>query len=199
MTQANRTVEFVYDFVSVPCHIAWKSLDSMVKAIGAEVVMTPVLCGGIFKAIGNAGPLGIRAKAEWYARDLALWARKRGVVFNPSPFLPIRSLPLMRGSFIAVERNETFRYVDAMFDAIYVHGRNLSDLTRVEETLREAGLDADAYLDGIGREDIKQKLLRNTEEAIARRVFGVPTFFVNDELFFGQDRLEFVVEALQRS
>lgn len=197
MTRVTRTVEFVYDFVSVPCHIAWKSLDPMVKPLGAEVVMMPVLCGGIFKATGNGGPLAIPAKREWYARDLALWARKRGVAFNPSPFLPIRSLPLMRGSFVAAERDETFRYVDAMFDAIYVHGRNLSDLTLVEETLSEAGLDADAYLDGIGREDIKQKLLRNTEEAIARRVFGVPTFFVNNELFFGQDRLEFVVEALR--
>lgn len=198
MALATGTVEFVYDFVSTPCHIAWKCLDPMIKAIGAEVVMTPVLCGGIFKALGNTGPLGIPAKREWYARDLALWARRRGVPLVHSPFLPIRSLPLMRGSFVAAERNETSRYVDAVFDSIYVHGRNLSDMRLVRETLNEAGLDADAYLQGIERADIKQKLLRNTEDAIARRVFGVPTFFVNNELFFGQDRLEFVVEALQR-
>lgn len=199
MTGATRTVEFVYDFVSVPCHIAWKSLDPMVRDVGAEVVMTPVLCGGIFKAIGNPGPLAIPAKREWYARDLALWARRRGVTVVLSPFVPIRSLPLMRGSFIAAERDETVRYVDAVFDAIYVHGRNLSDITLVGETLNDARLDATAYLQGIERADIKQKLLRNTEDAVARGVFGVPTFFVNDELFFGQDRLEFVVEALQRN
>lgn len=104
----------------------------------------------------------------------------------------------MRGSLIAAERNETSRYVDAVFDSIYVHGRNLSDMKLVAETLNEAELDADAYLQGIERADIKQKLLRNTEDAIARRVFGVPTFFVDNELFFGQDRLEFVVETLQR-
>jgi 2-hydroxychromene-2-carboxylate isomerase len=198
MARVTGTVEFVYDFVSTPCHIAWKSLDSMVKAIGAEVVMTPVLCGGIFKAIGNPGPLAVPAKREWYARDLAMWAKRRGVSLVPSPYVPIRSLPLMRGTFIAAERNETFRYVDAVFDSIYVHGRNLSDMKVVEETLREAGLDVGAYLQGIERADIKQNLLRNTEDAIARRVFGVPTFFVDNELFFGQDRLEFVVEALQR-
>jgi 2-hydroxychromene-2-carboxylate isomerase len=198
MARVAGTVEFVYDFVSTPCHIAWKSLDSMVKAIGAEVVMTPVLCGGIFKAIGNPGPLAVPAKREWYARDLAMWAKRRGVSLVPSPYVPIRSLPLMRGTFIAAERNETFRYVDAVFDSIYVHGRNLSDMKVVEETLREAGLDVGAYLQGIERADIKQNLLRNTEDAIARRVFGVPTFFVDNELFFGQDRLEFVVEALQR-
>ena len=198
MAHASGTVEFVYDFVSTPCHIAWKCLDSMVKAVGAEVVMTPVLCGGIFKAIGNPGPLVVPAKREWYARDLAMWAKRRGVNLVPSPYVPIRSLPLMRGSFVAAERNETFRYVDAVFDAIYVRGRNLSDMKVVDETLIEAGLDAGAYLQGMGRDDVKQKLLNSTDSVIARGVFGVPSFFVNDELFFGQDRLEFVVEALQR-
>ncbi|OGA55968.1 MAG: hypothetical protein A3F77_12910 [Betaproteobacteria bacterium RIFCSPLOWO2_12_FULL_67_28] len=199
MASVGRSVEFVYDFVSTPCHIAWKSLGPMAREIGAEVILTPVLCGGIFKTIGNPGPLAVPAKREWYARDLALWARRRGVTLVQSAFLPIRSLPLMRGSFVAAERNETFRYVDSVFDAIYVHGRDLSDLKLVDATLREAGLDADAYLQGMQREDVKQKLLHSTEQAIARRVFGVPTFFVNDELFFGQDRLEFVVEALQRN
>lgn len=198
MARVTGTVEFIYDFVSTPCHIAWKCLDPMLTAIGAELIMTPVLCGGIFKALGNAGPLQIPAKREWYARDLALWAKRRGVPLVQSPFLPIRSLPLVRGSLVAAERNETSRYVDAIFDSIYVHGRNLSDLALVRETLNEAGLDADAYLQAIERADIKQKLVLNTEDAIARRVFGVPTFFVDNQLFFGQDRLEFVVEALQR-
>ena len=198
MSDIARTVEFVYDFVSVPCHIAWKCLGPMVRASGAQVVLTPVLCGGIFKAIGNPGPLEIPAKREWYARDLALWARRRGVPLVQSPFLPVRSLPLMRGSFVAAERDETSRYVDTVFDAIYVHGRNLSDMKVVVDTLNEAGLDADAYLQAIERPDIKQKLLDSTQDAVARRVFGVPTFFVDDELFFGQDRLEFVVEALER-
>ena len=193
------TVEFIYDFVSTPCHIAWKSLDPMVKATGAELVMTPVLCAGIFKAVGNPGPLAIPAKRDWYARDLAMWAKRRGVTLVESRHVPFRSLPLMRGCFVAAERNETFRYVDTVFDAIFVHGRDLGDMRTVKETLIEAGLDADTYTRGIEREDIKQKLLRNTEEAVGRGVFGVPSFFVKDELFFGQDRLEFVVEALQRN
>lgn len=199
MASAGRAVEFVYDFVSTPCHIAWKSLGPMLQRLGAQLILTPVLCGGIFKAIGNPGPLAVPAKREWYARDLALWAQRRGVTLVQSPHLPIRSLPLMRGSFVAAERNETHRYVDSVFDAVYVHGRNLSDPGLVHETLSAAGLDADAYLLGMAREDVKQKLLQSTERAVARRVFGVPTFFVNDELFFGQDRLEFVVEALERN
>jgi len=197
MAIAGRTVEFIWDFVSTPCYIAWKSLEPMVKAAGGEVVRTPVFCGGIFKAIGNPGPLVIPAKREWYARDLALWAKRRGVPLQQSPFIPVRSLPLMRGSLVADERGESRRYCDAVFDAIYTRGRNLSEMDLVRQTLREAGLDADAYVEGMERTDIKQKLSRNTDQAVLRGVFGVPSFFVGNELFFGQDRLEFVVEALE--
>lgn len=199
MARGARRVEFVYDFVSIPCHIAWRSLERMVAPLGAEVMLTPVLCGAIFKATGNPGPLAVEAKREWYARDLRQWAKHRGVTLVDNPHVPIRSLPLMRGSFVAAERAETRRYVDGVFDAIYAQGRNLSDMQVVQQTLREAGLDADAYLQGMARSDVKQKLMDSTERAIERRVFGVPTFFVDGELFFGQDRLEFVVEALQRS
>lgn len=159
--------------------------------------MTPVLCGGIFKAIGNPGPLAIPAKRDWYARDLDKWARRRGVRLVVGPHLPVRSLPLMRGSLVAAERGEATAYVDAIFDAIYVHQRNLSDLQLVRQTLNEAGLDANAYLEAIERPDIKANLVSNTDDAVRRGVFGVPTFFVNGELFFGQDRLEFVVDALR--
>jgi 2-hydroxychromene-2-carboxylate isomerase len=196
MAGAGRTVEFIWDFVSTPCYIAWKCAEPVIKAAGGDVLMTPVLCGGIFKATGNAGPLGIPAKRDWYARDLALWAKRRGVPLVASPYIPIRSLPLMRGALLAEERGEMRRYGDVVFDAIYVHRRNLSDLAVVKETLRDAGLDVEAYLQGIDRVDIKERLTRNTERAIARGVFGVPSFFVGDELFFGQDRLDFVVEAL---
>lgn len=197
MPPGSRDVEFVYDFVSIPCHIAWKCLERMVAPVGGKVIMTPVLCGGIFKAIGNPGPLAIPAKRDWYARDLDKWARRRGVRLVVGPHLPVRSLPLMRGSLVAAERGEATAYVDAIFDAIYVHQRNLNDLEMVRQTLNEAGLDATAYLEAIERPDIKATLASNTDHAVRRGVFGVPTFFVNGELFFGQDRLEFVVDALR--
>jgi 2-hydroxychromene-2-carboxylate isomerase len=198
MAHRGPTVEFIWDFVSTPCYIAWKCLEPMVGPLGAQVVYTPVFCGGIFKAIGNPGPLVIPAKKAWYARDLAMWAKRRGVPLRQSAHIPIRSLPLMRGSLLAEERGETRRYRDAVFDAVYTQERNLSDMELVKQTLREAGLDADAYLQGMERADIKQKLVRNTDDAVARGVFGVPSFFVGNELFFGQDRLEFVLEALER-
>lgn len=195
----SKTVEFLYDFVSAPSYIAWKALVPMLEAAGVTLVMTPVLVTGVFKATGNVAPMSIPAKLEWITRDLGYWCAKRGVTITPSPFHPIRSLPLVRGSFLAAERDETTRYIAAVFDAIWLHGRKLSDMKVVEESLNEVGLDAKAYLQGMERDDIKEKLRLSTGDAVARRAFGVPTFFVNGELFFGQDRIEFVMDALQRS
>ena len=191
-----KSVEFLYDFVSVPCYIAWKHIEVVAGQANAQVEMTPVFCQGIFNAVGNPGPLAVPAKREWYARDLELWVKKRNIPYRSNPNNPIRSLPLMRGVFVAEERGEIDHYIRTIFEAIYVHCRNMSDIETVRSTLAEEGFDAESYLKGVERDDLKLKLRRNTDQAVARGVFGVPTFFVGDQLFFGQDRLEFVRDAL---
>ncbi len=193
-----KSVEFLYDFVSAPSYIAWTQLDEIAREASAQVTMTPVFCAGIFKDIGNPGPLALPAKRAWYAHDLELWARKRGVAMHRNPFAPIRSLPLMRGVIVAEERGERDRYMKTIWNAIWLDSKNMSDPGIVNETLEAAGLDVEGYAKGIEREDVKAKLRDSTQDAIRRGVFGVPTFFVGNELFFGQDRLEFVCEALGR-
>jgi 2-hydroxychromene-2-carboxylate isomerase len=192
-----KSVEFLYDFVSAPSYIAWTQLDALAREANAQITMTPVFCAGIFKDIGNPGPLAIPAKRAWYTRDLELWAKKRGVTMRLNPHSPIRSLPLMRGVIVAQERAERDRYLKTIWDAIWLDSKNMSDPGVVDETLEAAGLDVEAYMRGIEREDVKAKLRESTLDAVRRGVFGVPSFFVGDELFFGQDRLEFVREALR--
>lgn len=191
------TVEFLFDFVSAPSALAWFSLPKLVHQAGARLVMTPVVITGIFKATGNIAPVSLPAKMEWLRRDLPRWAAKRGVQMHPNPRLPFRSLPYLRGCLLAQERGEDIRFIQAVFEAAFVRGENMDDEQTVPGLLKRAGLDPQAYQEGIERQDIKDKLRRNTEDAVARKVFGVPTFFVNGELFFGQDRIEFVMEALQ--
>ena len=192
-----KTVEFLYDFASVPCYIAWTQIDAIARRANAQLTMTPVFCQGIFNAIGNPGPLAIPAKREWYGRDLELWVKKLGIPYRPNPNNPIRTLPLMRGVFVAQERGEIDRYVETIFEAIFVNSRNMSDIDVVHATFTDAGIDFESYWKEIERDDIKLKLRRNTDDAVGRGVFGVPTFFVGDQLFFGQDRLEFVSDALR--
>jgi len=192
-----KSVEFLYDFVSAPSYIAWTQIDKIAREENAQVIRTPVFCGGIFKEIGNPGPLAIPAKRNWYVHDLQLWAKKRGITLRPNPYAPIRSLPLMRGVTVARERGEFDRYAKAIWESIFVDGKNMSDPAIVNETLAAAGLAVEAYAAGIEREDVKAELRENTREAVRRGVFGVPTFFVGSELFFGQDRLEFIRDALR--
>ena len=191
------TVEFIYDFVSLPSFLAWKALPPMLESVGAKLICTPVVVTGIQKATGNPGPLVYPAKREWMVRDIARWARKHGVALHPQIRIPFRSLPMLRGSLVAAERDETSRFMNAIYDAAFLQGQDMDDPQVIARALTEAGLDVAAYLQGIERQDIKDKLRRNTDEAVARKVFGVPTYFVNGELFFGQDRLEFVMDALQ--
>jgi 2-hydroxychromene-2-carboxylate isomerase len=195
--EMTKTVEFLYDFVSAPSYLAWMQMEAIAGEANADLTMTPVFCAGIFNAIGNPGPLAVPAKREWYGRDLTLCAKKQGIPYNSNPNSPIRTLPLMRGAFVAQERGEIDHYVKTVFEAIFVEVKNMNDVDVVRATLNEAGIDFEAYWKGIERDDVKMRLRVNTENAVKRGVFGVPTFFVGDELFFGQDSLEFVRDALR--
>lgn len=198
MTLSKR-LEFLYDFVSGPCYLASTQVGGIARAAGAELVLTPVLVGAIFKATNNPGPLGVPAKAKWIAGDMLLWADFYGVAFKPNPIFPIRTLPLLRGALVAEDRGEADRYVKAVFEAIWVHERNLNEPEEVRAVLDSAGFDPEVYFAEIERDQIKERLRRNTDDAVARGVFGVPTFFVDGEMFFGQDRLHFVRSVLERA
>ena len=191
-----KELEFFYDVVSVPCYLAWTQMDALARETGAQVRQVPVFCGGIFKATSNPGPLEIPAKREWYLRDLKMWADVYGVPLVISEHLPIKSLALMRGAIVAGERGELSHYLTAIYKAVYVVGRNLNDPSEVAAILAAADLKPNDYFSEIERDDIKSALRENTDFAIARGAFGVPTFLVGERLFFGQDRLDFIKQAL---
>ncbi len=130
-------------------------------------------------------------------QDIARWARHWGVPFTFNPHFPINTLTLMRGAAgLQMRQPQDFtRYVDAVFHAMWVAPRNLGDAGVLAAALAEAGFDADAFMALVGDAEVKARLAANTEEAVARGVFGAPTCFVGDQMFFGQDRLDFVREA----
>ena len=193
----SKRLELLYDFTSSPSYLAWTQLPGIARDAAVELIMTPVLAGGIFKASGNPSPLDVPAKARWIAGDVALWADFHGVAYRSTPYFPIRSLPLLRGSLVAAERGESDAYVRCVFEAIWVHEADMNDPAVIEATLGRAGLDAGAYVAEFGRQEIKDRLRWNTDDAVARGAFGVPTIFVGERMFFGQDRLHFVRAALR--
>ncbi len=192
-----KQVEFYFDFGSSYSYIAYKALPGIAAAHGAQIVWRPILLGGVFKATGNHSPADIPAKEKWMQQDLQRWAARYGAAFKRNPNFPINTMTLMRGAVGMQMRGPDFaKYLETMFHAMWAEPRNLGDPQELAAVLRRAGFDTDAFQSLVSDPAVKEKLKQNTEEAVARGVFGAPTFFVGDEMFWGQDRLDFVAEAL---
>ena len=191
-----KSVEFLFDFGSPTTYLAYKQLPKIAARHGARIVWTPILLGAVFKATGNASPAMIPAKARYMNLDLARFAKRHGVVLNFNTHFPVNTLPLMRGAAAYQSTNQFDIYVNAMFDAMWAHPRNLNDPNEISHVLKDIAVDPGDFMARIERADVKEKLKANTESAVARGVFGAPTFFVDGEMFFGQDRLDFVEEML---
>jgi len=191
-----KAVEFLFDFGSPTSYLAYKQLPKIASRHGARIIWTPILLGGVFKATGNSSPVTVPLKARYMNNDLARFAKRYGVVLNFNTHFPVNTLPLMRGA-VAYQATDQFDiYVNAMFDAMWAHPRNLNDQAEVAHVLNDIGIKPGDFVARIERPDVKEKLKANTEGAVARGVFGAPTFFVDGEMFFGQDRLDFVEEKL---
>jgi 2-hydroxychromene-2-carboxylate isomerase len=193
-----KNVEFWFDLGSPAAYLAWKRLPKFARATGADVVHKPMLLGGVFKATGNASPVTIPAKGKWLLGDLARAARKDGVPLSYPPGFPLNTLSLMRAA-VGLQLRDAARfapYVDAMYDAIFGRPRDMRDEATIAAVLADAGFAPAEILALTADPEVKQALIRNTEEAVARGVFGAPTFFVGDEMFWGQDRMDAVAEAL---
>ncbi len=195
----SKTLEFFFDVGSPTAYLAFTQLPAMAAECGATLRYRPMLLGGVFKATGNASPVSVPAKGRWMHADMARWAQRYGVPFVMNPHFPINTLTLMRGAAgLQLRESADFaRYLDTVFKAMWATPRNLGDAAELAKVLTEAGFDAEAFATLVADPAVKAALVANTEEAVTRGVFGAPTMFVGEAMFFGQDRLDFVREALR--
>ena len=194
----SKSVEYFFDFGSPTSYLAYTQLPKIAADAGAEIVWRPMLLGGVFKATGNASPVTVPAKGRWMNGDIVRWAKRYGVPFSFNPHFPINTLTLMRGATgLQMRQPADFaRYLDVVHRAMWESAVNLGDPAVLSATLASAGFDAQAFMALVADPEVKARLVATTEEAIARGAFGAPTFFVGEAMFFGQDRLDFVREAL---
>ena len=193
-----RSVEFYFDFGSPAAYLAATQLPHVCADTGAALVYRPMLLGGVFQATGNQSPAQIPAKGRYMNTDLARAARRYDVPFVHNPHFPVNTLLLMRGA-TGLQMHEPARfdhYVQAIFHAMWVEPKDMNDAAVVGAVLQAAGFDPAATLALASRPDVKERLKSDTQAAVARGVFGAPTMFVGDQMFWGQDRLDFVREAL---
>jgi 2-hydroxychromene-2-carboxylate isomerase len=194
----SKTVEFYFDVGSPTAYLAHKRLQQLRAQYGLELRYVPMLLGGVFKASGNTSPIAIPAKGKYMMeQDLPRFAARYGVPLTFNPHFPINTLNLMRGAVAAQQLGCVDAYLDRVFDAIWVEKKNMGDAAVVERVLADAGLDAGALIARSQDPEVKALLLANTEAAVARGVFGAPTLFMDGAMYFGQDRLDFIEQALQ--
>ena len=191
-----KTVEFYFDFGSPTSFLAYKVLPRITGAANAEIIWRPMLLGGVFKATGNASPAMVPAKALHMNTDMGIFAAKYDVEFRLNTNFPINTLSLMRGASSYLGEAAFPRYVDVVYDAIWLEDKNLNDPVVVGEVLAANNFDTDDFPARINDPAVKERLKLDTEAAVARGIFGAPSMFVGDQMFFGQDRLHFVAEAL---
>ncbi|NWA28047.1 2-hydroxychromene-2-carboxylate isomerase [Pseudomonas gingeri] len=193
-----KTVEFYFDLGSPAAYLAFTQLPQLCEQTDSQLVYQPMLLGGIFKATGNASPAEIPAKGRYMIQDLTRHARRYGVAFRYNPYFPINTLLLMRATTgMQLRHPERFvEFVDVLYRALWVDGRNMNDPATVAQVLGENAFEPQQILALTQDEEVKAALKAKTEQALQRGVFGAPSLFVGDQLFFGQDRLDFVREAL---
>ena len=194
----SKTVEFYFDLGSPATYLGWTQLPALCARQDAQLVYRPMLLGGVFQATGNASPVMVPAKGRYMFIDLQRFADRYGVPFGLPPGFPVNTLTLMRG-VIGTQLQEPARFealLKVLFEGLWVHRRNLSDPAVLADTLAQAGFDMEAFVALAAQPEVKEALKQATERAVAKGVFGAPTCFVGEQMFFGQDRLDFVEEAL---
>ncbi|MNP13128.1 2-hydroxychromene-2-carboxylate isomerase [compost metagenome] len=194
----SKTVEFYFDLGSPATYLAYTQLPKICAQTDSQLIYVPFLLGGVFKATGNASPATIPAKGRYMFIDLDRYAKRYGVPLTINPHFPINTLVLMRAvTGVQLRQPERFAaFIDCLFKALWIDGRNLNDPATVGAVLSENGFDPQEILALSAEEEVKNALKDTTEKAVQRGVFGAPSMFVDGQLFFGQDRLDFVVEAL---
>jgi 2-hydroxychromene-2-carboxylate isomerase len=196
-------LEFFFDCSSPWTYLAFERVQPLVAATDAELVWRPFLVGGVFNSVNQsvyeqrANPVPV--KARYYAKDLRDWAHHVGVrIGSPKPF-PVNSVKAMRGCFVAEEHGLLPAFARAVFRAYWSEERDISQDAEIEKIASAVGLPADELMKKIASPEYKDRLRSNTDELIARGGFGSPTLFVDGtDMYFGNDRMELVREALRR-
>ncbi|MBB4809605.1 2-hydroxychromene-2-carboxylate isomerase [Acinetobacter johnsonii] len=196
-----KSVEFYFDLGSPYSYLAYYRLLQMAEQQEIQIVYKPILLGGVFKATGNRSPIEIPVKGAYSILDMQRWAEYYHIPMQMNPHFPMNTLTLMRIlTGVQLLHLEKFEQVlKLLFDAMFGTPQNLNEPTVLAEVLKPSGFSVEDIMSMVQSDVVKQKLITETEQAIQRGIFGAPTFFVGDEMYWGQDRLHFVEQALNKA
>ena len=192
--------KFIFDFGSPKTYLVYKLLPGIEKRTNIKAEYVPVLLGGIFKSTNNVSPIEsfkiVPAKGKYDDLDTERFVKKHDIAFNFNSNFPINTLNLMRGAIFAQENGIFDKYVDVVFKSMWVDNQKMDDLEVVQSVFLKNKLPVKEIFEGTQDQKIKDKLIKNTSEAVEKGVFGAPSMLVNNELFFGKETLQDVEELL---
>jgi 2-hydroxychromene-2-carboxylate isomerase len=195
-------IDFIFDFGSPNAYLVLKVLPGIAARHGAEIKLIPCLLGGIFKATGNQAPMlafaGIKGKLDYDYLEMQRFVDRHGLTaFGMNPHFPINTLALMRGMVAAQHLGVAPAYLDIVLAGMWENGDKMDDPSVFLDRLNAGGLDGQRLIELANTPEVKAELVANTEAAVARGVFGIPTFFIGNEMFFGKERLGQIEDLLR--
>ena len=198
-----KTVDFYFDFASPNAYLSHQVVPGIEERTGTKFNYIPVLLGGIFKATNNKPPMeaffGILNKNEYQSVEMERFQKRHEITkFKMNPHFPVMTLQITRGALGAQQDGYLDKYISEVLKHMWEEPKKMDDPEVIKEAFTESGFDADKLLGQTQDPEIKAKLIANTEEAVKRGTFGIPTFFVDDDIYFGKDTLWQVEEALSQ-
>jgi len=196
-----KTIELIFDFVSPNAYLVWQPLRALAARQGAQIKITPAFLGGMHKLTGNAPPFirdaEVKGKNAYASLEMARFIAKHGLHrFKMNPKFPFNSVNLLR-MLVSLEGDDQIKFIEALTPAIWEQGLDVSDAAALAAVLTQAGFDAQSLAAKTQDAAIKQTLIDNTEKAAERGTFGIPTFYIGEEMFFGKERLGQIEELLE--
>ena len=189
----NKTIDFYFDFVSPYTFISFKQIKTIKFKQDFKFRLKPILLGGLHDLHKITAPAFVPAKARFMIRDCKMVCEKYKISFKFNSYFPIKTLALMRGVLIAEEDGIANKYIEKIFESIWVSGLNLNDQIIFDKVLKNLNINPKTFALRLSNQNIKDELKKRTQEAFNNGIFGAPTFYVNNKVFWGQDRLEFAL------
>ena len=191
-------IDFYFDFSSPYAYIGYKEIKKLEKKNSFKIKFMPIFLGGLHNAAGITPAAFIKLKSKYMIEDTKLVSKKKNISFHFNSYFPIKTVNFMRGVLIAEKDNSEKNFIEKIFNAIWMDGLNMNDPIVINKVLKNIDLNPEIFLKKISDQKVKDKLRKLTDDALKKKIFGVPAFVVNKKMFWGQDRLSYAIDEIKK-
>ena len=191
-------IDFYFDFSSPYAYIGYKEIKKLEKKNSFKIKFMPIFLGGLHNAAGITPAAFIRLKSKYMIEDTKLVSKKKNISFHFNSYFPIKTVNFMRGVLIAEKDNSEKNFIEKIFNAIWMDGLNMNDPIVINKVLKNIDLNPEIFLKKVSDQKVKDKLRKLTDDALKKKIFGVPAFVVNKKMFWGQDRLSYAIDEIKK-